>query len=192
MQYSFIAVIEAWLSGVLFLINIMLFLFGADWYVYNYLIDQDLLKELIPFFAILFCSLAYSVGWIINYIAERIFDPFFQHKFREKLEKEKGISFYDVRAFVFQNGSDHALNDIKYDRQVIRIARSNCFNFFVMFIVLLPYIFTNKLPLGITLTFLLLSLFASCGAFFQWKYRYEVTYKKFYQAYSSICNNPIE
>ena len=144
MQYSFIAIIEAWLSGVLFMITTALLLFRIYWGISDVKISWDIIINFSPIITILLCSLAYSIGWIVNHIAESIFDPLLQHRFRAELEKENKVNFFKVRAYVFQYGSDQTLNDIKYDRQVIRIARANCFNFFIMALVMLSYLVINQ------------------------------------------------
>lgn len=189
MQYSFGAIIEVWLSGILFLTTTVLLLLRVSLGISDYDMPMDSIEKLIPIFTILLCSFAYSIGWIVNHIAESIFDPLLQHRFRSQLEAKYKISFFDIRAFVFQYASDHTLNDIKYDRQTIRIARANCFNFFIMSLVILSYVNVSCLPLILILLVLILCLLASCGAFFQWKCRYEATYKKFYQVYFVLYEN---
>ena len=189
MQYSFIAIIEAWLSGVLFMITTALLLFRIYWGISDVKISWDIIINFSPIITILLCSLAYSIGWIVNHIAESIFDPLLQHRFRAELEKENKVNFFKVRAYVFQYGSDQTLNDIKYDRQVIRIARANCFNFFIMALVMLSYLVINQSSRIIPLFFVFFCFFASCGAFFQWKSRYEATYRKFYQVYFALSES---
>ena len=189
MQYSFIAIIEAWLSGVLFMITTALLLFRIYWGISDVKISWDIIINFSPIITILLCSLAYSIGWIVNHIAESIFDPLLQHRFRAELEKENKVNFFKVRAYVFQYGSDQTLNDIKYDRQVIRIARANCFNFFIMALVMLSYLVINQSSRIIHLFFFFFCFFASCGAFFQWKSRYEATYRKFYQVYFALSES---
>lgn len=189
MQYSFIAIIEAWLSGVLFMITTALLLFRIYWGISDVKISWDIIINFSPIITILLCSLAYSIGWIVNHIAESIFDPLLQHRFRAELEKENKVNFFKVRAYVFQYGSDQTLNDIKYDRQVIRIARANCFNFFIMALVMLSYLVINQSSRIISLFFFFFCFFASCGAFFQWKSRYEATYRKFYQVYFALSES---
>lgn len=186
MQFSFISIIEAWLSGVLFVITTLLLLLRIYWTASDVKIPWDIVRDFSPIITILLCSFAYSIGWIINFVAESIFDPLLQHHFRAKLEKDNKVSFFKVRAYIFQYCSDQTLNDIKYDRQLIRIARSNCFNFFIMSLVISSYLFVDQLSILIPLFFSLFCLFASCGAFFQWKSRYEATYRKFYQVYFAI------
>ena len=189
MQYSFIAIIEAWLSGVLFMITTALLLFRIYWGISDVKISWDIIINFSPIITILLCSLAYSIGWIVNHIAESIFDPLLQHRFRAELEKENKVNFFKVRAYVFQYGSDQTLNDIKYDRQVIRIARANCFNFFIMALVMLSYLVINQSSRIIPLFFFFFCFFASCGSFFQWKSRYEATYRKFYQVYFALSES---
>lgn len=189
MQYSFIAIIEAWLSGVLFLISTVLLLLRICWGTLDVNISWNVAKDFIPLITILLCSITYTIGWIVNHVAESLFDPLFQHRFRSELEEKNGISFFTVRAYVFQYGSEQTLNDIKYDRQVIRIARANCFNFLIMSMVIFSYCFIKQLCILLPLFFFLFTILASCGAFFQWKSRYQATYKKFYQIYSALSRN---
>jgi len=189
MQYSFIAIIEAWLSGVLFIINMVLLLIRLNWNTSDINISWEIIKDFSPIITILLCSFAYTIGWIVNHVAESIFDPLLQHQFRAKLEQENGVNFFEVRAYVFQFGSDQTINDIKYDRQVIRISRANCFNFFIMSLILCSYFFIKQISLLLPFFFFSFCFLISCGAFFQWKSRYEATYRKFYQIYSALYNN---
>lgn len=196
MQYSISPIIESWLSGILFLVTSLLCFFRIFWgtippeSLFN--IDSDW----IPFIVFLFCSFAYAIGWAVNHLAEQILDNLFQHQYRKKLEEENNVSYIIVRSYVFQNCSDQYLNDIKYDRQRIRIARANCFNFFLMAVVIASYLWIEAIPYAAVLFLSIYSMAISVLSFFQWTSRYKATYKKFYQAYSALPeekrqNNPL-
>lgn len=193
MQWSFIAIIEVWLSGLLSLISISLIFIRILLSIPDPRIEFScgFIKEMGPILTITFCSIAYTLGWIINHVAENIFDPLFQHKYRKKLGIQKGIDFFVVRANVFQYGSENTINDIKYDRQVIRISRANCLNFFILSIVVALYFNTDYLPLKLNIFIFLMCLMASSVSFWQWTCRYKSTYCKFYQAYNALQGKKI-
>ena len=186
MRYSISPIIEAWLSGVLFLITICLCLFRflGEEFTPDSLFNID--EKWISIIVIIFCSVAYSIGWAVNHLAEQILDTLFQHPYRKKLEEEENKNFFTIRSYVFQYGSEQLLNDLKYDRQVIRIARSNCFNFFLMGIIIGTFYWVDTISRPAICFFFFFCMSVSILSFFQWKSRYKATYKKIFQAYSAL------
>lgn len=125
----------------------------------------------------------YNIGWVVHHLSEIILDGLFQTKYRRKLYKDE--EFYVIRAVVFQVGSQSTMDDIKFDRHILRISRSNVLNFVILTFVSLWYIPIHK-KFFITSTIL-------CGvialvSFFQWKNRYQSTYHKFQKIYNAIEN----
>ena len=186
MRYSFSAIIEAWLSGVLFLITTSLFFFRILGETNNLVNLLEVDSKWISLLTILFCSLAYTIGWAINHLAELIMDTLFQHPYRAKLEEKEKIPFFTVRSYVFQYGSDQILNDIKYDRQVIRIARANCFNFFLLSIVIGSFYWKDTIAHPVIYFCFAFCVLIFVLSFLQWRSRYKATYKKIFQAYHAL------
>lgn len=85
--------------------------------------------------------LIYNIGWVIHYIGEMLFDPLFQTKYRRKLFDD--TEFYKIRTKVFQEGSPGTMDDIKFDRHILRISRSNILNFTALAVVSLFYLDVN-------------------------------------------------
>ena len=189
MNYSINPIIETWLSGILFLISTCLFFFllFGETCLFESILDVD--SKWISLIVIISCSFSYSIGWAVNYLTELLLDTLFQHSFRNKLEVEEKVSFYTVRSYVFQYGSDQILNDLKYDRQIIRIARSNFFNFFLMGVIISFYLGKGSIPDKVIWFLLIFCIGVSFLSFFQWQKRYKATYKKFYQAYFALPLN---
>lgn len=130
--------------------------------------------------------LIYNIGWIIHYIGEMLFDPIFQTKYRRKLFDD--TEFYKIRTKVFQEGSQGTMDDIKFDRHILRISRSNVLNFTALAVVSLFYLSVNLQ------VFLILGIVSVCIAlisFFQWRSRYQGTFKKFRDIYNAIIENEV-
>src|SRR5512138_2410380 len=51
-------------------------------------------------------ALTYAIGWVINFLAERLFKPYFQTKFRDQVFKEVGVKYAEARSRVAQTASD--------------------------------------------------------------------------------------
>ena len=188
MNLSFIAIVEVWLSGIIASIYLLLIAIRISLKVENFT-NLSINSLEIPLFAmLLFCSIAYALGTAVNHIAESIFDPIFQHRFRKKLEEREGVSFFKTRAYVFQHGSESTLNDIKNDRQTIKIARANCFNFFVLGVSVMLYLNTDIITVSLILTIFLFCLLISATSFIQWMSRYKATYEKIYQIHNVLKN----
>jgi len=186
MKYSLNAIIEAWLSGILFLTTIILLFLRLFWGTLDTAIFLDVYEEWISFIVIILCTFAYAIGWAVNFLAEQLLDRIFQHPFRRKLEKEMNLCYMTVRANLFQYGSEQSMNDIKYDRQLIRIARSNSLNFFLMGIVIGSFYWIDDISHSFVFFFFFLCICISVVSFFQWISRFKATYRKFYQYYDEL------
>ncbi|GHV36510.1 hypothetical protein FACS18949_15990 [Clostridia bacterium] len=131
--------------------------------------------------ALVYSICIYNLGWVMHHIAEKILDPIFQTRYRRKLFEDK--IFFEIRSFVFQFGSQSVMDDIKFDRHLLRISRSNVINFFALALIAVMYI-----PISVNV-FLLTSIIATIFclvSFLQWKSRYQATFKKFSQMYDAI------
>lgn len=128
--------------------------------------------------------LIYNIGWVIHHIAEKLLDPIFQTRYRRKLFDDK--EFYKIRTKVFQEGSPCTMDDIKFDRHILRISRSNILNFLALAIVSLSYFSVNQQVFMIIFVCSLLVVLVSVS---QWHSRYIGTFKKFKDIYSVIIEN---
>lgn len=134
---------------------------------------------------LLVCSvLIYNIGWVIHHIGEILFDPVFQTKYRRKLFDDK--EFYKVRTKVFQESSAGSMDDIRFDRHILRISRSNILNFSALAIVSLLYLNVN---LQISMIVAFASFLIVLISFSQWRSRYQGTFKKFRDIYNVIIEN---
>lgn len=126
----------------------------------------------------------YILGWISQFFCDIIFDNFFEKRIKNSPFKQKK-EFYDARGIVMQDGSKTIIDDIQMDRQLLRLSKQICLNFFMVFIFVFLYVkesFLFSLILGA------LSLIVSIISFFQWKKRYVSVMYKFYNAHKSIVS----
>lgn len=126
--------------------------------------------------------LIYILGWVTQYFCDLIFDNFFEKKIKGSPFKEKQ-DFYRARGLVMQDGSKTILDDIQMDRQLLRLSKQICLNFFFIFLVCFLYISESWI---ISIIALVLSLIIIIVSFFQWKKRYISVMYKFHRAEQSI------
>ena len=131
-----------------------------------------------------YLSITYSLGWLINFLAERTMKPFFQRKFRDQLFKTINENYYNVRGLFFQKASTDIIQDLRFDRHIIRISRSNIINFLLIAIGLLFN--SRQFSLRIIVFSCCLSVLFSIGSFFQWTTRYKSCYSKILDTYKII------
>jgi len=132
--------------------------------------------------AFVFVILCYNLGWIIHYLSESVLDNLFQTRFRDKLFDSPN-DFYKIRSEIFQKASEHTIIDLQFDRQVIRISRSNIFNLFLISVCIIPYFNrTNNIAL---LCFFISTIFC-IASFFQWQNRYKSTFYEMRRIYETI------
>lgn len=128
-------------------------------------------------------ALTYAIGWVINFLAERLFKPYFQTKFRDQVFKGAGVKYTEARSIVVQNASEEVINEMEFDRHILRIARGSVLNFVMIAIVLLLRVDGNS-PLVIA--GIGVSLAIAVVSFFQWLTRYRHSYSRILDAYSAI------
>ena len=133
---------------------------------------------------LIFSVLIYNLGWIVHHLGEKLLEPLFQAKWRRKYFSDR--EFYKIRTHVFQKASDSTMEDIKFDRHVLRISRCNVFNFFVLAVVSIFYLHVNETMFVLTL---IISIIIVIISFSQWRSRCEGTFKKFKDIYNSIDAN---
>ncbi|HLO13934.1 MAG TPA: hypothetical protein VK206_03830 [Anaerolineales bacterium] len=133
-------------------------------------------------------ALTYAIGWVINFLAERLFKPYFQTKFRDQVFKGAGAKYTEARSIVVQHASEEVINEMEFDRHILRIARGSVLNFLMIAIILLLYLGENS-PLVIT--GIGVSLGIAIVSFFQWLSRYQHSYSRILDAYKAI-NSKVE
>lgn len=140
-------------------------------------------------FFTLFAGTSYVLGWAISFLAESLMDPLFQSRYRDKYYSSLGLNFFDVRSRVFNNCPDHVIKDIEYDRQLIRIARSNSLNFTMISLVVFSFVSVSEIATKLKFTISALSLIFSILSFCQWRFRYKSTFAKFFDLYRELITN---
>jgi len=130
-----------------------------------------------------FVGFTYSIGWVINFSSERLFKPVFQKKYREELFNSIGTSYDDARGLFFQKASNNVVEDLRLDRHVFRITRSNMLNFLMLSISMTLHIEKSILwvPTGIIIALLLSTI-----SFFHWRTSFRSSYRKIFDTYKVI------
>lgn len=144
----------------------------------------DYLNKTSTLLIVPFLAITYSLGWLTNFLSERIMKPFFQKKYRDQLFETINENYYNARGLFFQKASTDVVQDLRFDRHIIRISRSNIVNF-----ILIPFglIFNYKQFSLKTIGFLCcFSVLISLGSFFQWVTRYKSCYSKMLDTYKII------
>jgi hypothetical protein len=123
------------------------------------------------------------IGWVINFVTERIFKRFFQTNLRDQFFKNATVNYYEIRGLFFQKASKDAIEDLRFDRHILRIARSSTINFLLIGLVLFFHIkkHTNIIILLIIFSYLMAFL-----SFLQWRARYKSMYSKMLDTYNVI------
>lgn len=141
------------------------------------------IKDFVPLLTVIYVGISYILGWVVHFASETLLDPLFQTRFRSKYFKEQSANFFNIRTEVIQKGSDNTFADIQFDRQLLRIARANVFNFALTSIMLIFY-FDRSIVWPYL--FCAFSLIICLLSFFQWRNRYHSTFKKFYDIYKVV------
>jgi hypothetical protein len=128
-------------------------------------------------------ALTYAIGWVINFLAERLFKPYFQTKFRDQVFKGAGVKYTEARSIVIQNASDEVINEMEFDRHILRIARGSVLNFVMIAIMLLLRANGNT---SLVIAGIVVSLAIAIVSFFQWLTRYKHSYSRILDAYKAI------
>lgn len=174
------AVAELWLA--LFLLALAP---QADLAAFRTLVSDT--GELTALLFVPFVALTYALGWVVNFLAERLFKPFFQERYRDALFQEASVDYYTARATVLQRASEEVVADLQFDRHIFRIARAGALNFLLLAIALVPYIIAGRSWLSVLLA---LFLGLSISSFLQWRSRYGHSYRKLLRAYNALKEVP--
>jgi hypothetical protein len=130
-----------------------------------------------------YLALTYAIGWVINFLAERLFKPYFQTKYRDQVFKDAGIKYSEARSIVVQNASEKVINEIEFDKHILRVARGSVLNFVMIAVMLLLYIGRNP---SLVIACIVVSLAIAGVSFFQWFTRYRHSYARILDAYRAI------
>jgi len=125
--------------------------------------------------------LIYTIGWIINFSSETLLDPIFQTRHRKGVFNDE--DFYRVRTIVFQYGSTSIINDINFDRHILKVTKNNVVNFFLFTLVCTSFI---NISVVFGVVGMIVGLFASFLSFFHWKSRYTTVFLKIRDAYDAL------
>jgi len=120
-------------------------------------------------------ALTYALGWIVNFVSERLFKPIFQKEIRDRLFTADR-SYAAAKVLVLHKGSAELVHDVLFDRHIIRIARANVVNFACLAVALLLHLNSHDRKLIILLV--VVSIFIAVISFFQWLARYRSYYKR--------------
>ena len=126
----------------------------------------------------------YILGWISQYFCDLIFDNFFEKRIKKNPFNSKE-AFHKARGVVMQGGSKTILDDIQMDRQLLRLSKQLCLNFF--FVLVFCFLYVNE-SLLFSLILGSVSLIISIISFLQWKKRYVSVMYKFMRAEKSILS----
>ena len=126
----------------------------------------------------------YILGWVSQYFCDLIFDNIFEKRIKKSPFKTKE-AFHRARGVVMQGGSKTILDDIQMDRQLLRLSKQLCLNFF--FVLVFCFLYVNE-ALLFSLILGTISLIISIISFLQWKKRYVSVMYKFFRAEKSILS----
>jgi hypothetical protein len=134
------------------------------------------LKDFAALLATVALALTYAIGWVLNFVAERLFKKLFERRVRDRLFAADPKNYDQARAFVFQRGSGELLRDLLLDRHIVRIARSNVLNFTLIALAFL--LNTRHIDPRVAFLLIVCSLGVALLSFTQWRTRYESYYGK--------------
>ena len=166
----------------IWLFLILLSFISFDPNTISFIIDS--IYKLSAFLIIPYLSITYSLGWLVNFISERIFKKFFQKKFRDKIFSDAGYDYYNARGLLFQKASSDVMQDFRFDRHILRISRSSVVNFSLITISLLLHY--DKISTSILLLCVLISTSFVIVSFYQWKVKYKSNYSKMLGIYKVV------
>lgn len=140
------------------------------------LIAANQFKDFVPIVAVILLAATYAIGWVVNFVAERIFRELFQRSVRDRIFPGRETEYEEARAVVFQHGSPELLQDFTLDRHVVRIARSNVINFTAAPIAVLLH--WRRVDHGVVTVASITSFAIALLSFGQWRTRYETYYHR--------------
>jgi hypothetical protein len=140
------------------------------------------MQNAMPMLAVIFLALTYTLGGMVNFLADWLFGRM-QKKYRSVLFMKEQTDYDSAIGFINQSAAPHMVGRLQYSGHIIRLARGNTLNFTFLSGVLL--LFWGTFPAR-ALTGALVSFFFAVLCFFQWKERYESTYNEMLAVYKVI------
>lgn len=177
--------VEILVIGTISEIWLFLFLFlfiSFDSNTITFLIDS--IYKLSALLIIPYLAFTYCLGWLINFVSERLFKPFFQKKYRDELFTNAGFDYYEARGLLFQKASSDVIQDFRFDRHILRISRSSVINFSLITVALLFN--CNRISTPTLLLCVSVSISFVIVSFFQWMARYKSNYSKMLGVYKVV------
>lgn len=142
------------------------------------------LGPLSTFLAVPLLALTYALGWNVNFVSERLFKPYFQRRVRDSVFQGGAMNYDEAKMLVTSKGSSELAQDIRFDRHIIRIARSNIVNFSFIALAILPHL--SRGNWGVLSVCEVLSILIAAVSFLQWLSRYRSYSRKIKDAASSL------
>ena len=133
----------------------------------NIVATSALVKDAIPILAAPALALTYAIGWVVNFLGERLFKRFFERSLQDSLFEAGANDYYKARDH-FQE--THREGN-RLSRHIMRVARSNVLNFTLLGMAI-PFHWRSVnhriliAVVGISFAIALISLV-------QWRKRYE-------------------
>ncbi len=131
-------------------------------------------------------AITYALGWIMNFVAERSFRPFFQSRFRDEVFGDP-LKYEKARVLVFQKGSAELIHEIQIDRHIIRIARAGFLNFVMLTAAVSVHLRSDNWLIVILSGTACLVVAAISAA--QWFARYKSYYKRLTHAANLLAQS---
>jgi hypothetical protein len=148
----------------------------------------EALKAFAPLFVVPVMSLAYAIGWVVNFAAERLFKLLFEERWRDKLFPNQALEYEVARILYLQRGSSELAREFVLDRHILRIARASVVNFFLIGASSIAY--WDHLGERVTVGVIVLCVLISIASFEQWRSRYRSYYKRLGRAAKILASEP--
>jgi len=135
---------------------------------------QGMIHDLSVPFAMPILAITYALGWIVNFVSERLFKILFQNRLRGSVFPDRS-TYEDARITVLQRGSSELVHEVLIDRHIIRLGRAGVLNFGLLGIGFLVYGFRGWTHAYIAA---LLAVALAVLSYGQWRSRYLAHYQR--------------
>lgn len=145
----------------------------------------DVANRLSSILIILLIPITYTLGGMVNFVADALLSNAFQKKDRDTFFGGK-TKYKTESATVYQFAPSDTIDRLKYHGHILRVSRGNVLNFTIMLVVMTTWLSRHSTIayIGITIS----AVFAAVS-FLQWKKRYKNTYSDIHGAYLAITEN---
>ena len=143
----------------------------------------NVVDKLSTLLVIPFLALTYILGWIVNFLSEVTIEPLFQARFKQEFFADAKVNYGEVRALFYQEASENVIEDLGFDRQILRISRTSSLNFLVMGGAILLFVGYNRTA---AITGTIVSISIAVLAFLQWRTQYKLSYTKMLNTYKIL------